>query len=78
VWQWYRIGESDLSSPYLAKAILARDRLLGRSDDSAVIILAAPYEERPERAAETLREFSREMRLALLEALADAKRGGSR
>ncbi len=78
VWDWYRIGESEFSSPYLAKAILARDRLLGRSDDSAVIILASPYEERPERAAETLREFSREMRLALLEALADAKRGSSR
>jgi len=78
VWQWYRIGESDLSSPYLAKAILARDRLLGRSDDSAVIILAAPYEERPERAAETLREFGREMRPALIEALADARAGGSR
>jgi EpsI family protein len=78
VWQWYRIGESDLGSPYLAKALLARDRLLGRSDDSAVIVLASPYEERPERAAETLREFSREMRPALLEALADAKMGGSR
>ena len=77
VWHWYRIGESEFSSPYLAKAILARDRLLGRSDDSAVIIIASPYEDRPERAAETMREFAREMRPALLEALARAGVGGA-
>ena len=77
VWQWYRIGESELGSPYLAKAILARDRLLGRGDDSAVIVIATPYEDRPERAAETLREFGRDMRPALLEALAAAAIGGA-
>ena len=78
VWQWYRIGESELSSPYLAKAVLARDRLLGRGDDSAVIVIATPYEDRPERAAQTLREFGREMRPTLLEALARAGIGGAR
>jgi EpsI family protein len=69
VWEWYRIGGRDLINPYLAKALLARDRLLGRSDDSAVFILASPYEDRPERAAETLREFARDMRPQLLAAL---------
>ncbi len=77
VWEWYRIGDSDLINPYIAKALLARDRLLGRSDDSAVIILAVPYDERPELAAETLREFAREMRPSLLAALAAAKLGNS-
>jgi EpsI family protein len=70
VWEWYRIGQTELINPYIAKAVLARDRLLGRSDDSAVIIVAAQYDERPELAAETLREFGRQMRPALLAALA--------
>jgi len=77
VWEWYRIGDSDLINPYIAKALLARDRLLGRSDDSAVIILTVPYDERPELAAETLREFARQMRPSLLAALAAAKLGNS-
>jgi exosortase A len=61
VWDWYRIGERDLSNPYLAKALLARDKLLGRGDDSAAIAMAAPYDGRPDAAAETLRLFAREM-----------------
>jgi len=78
VWEWYRIGRTELINPYIAKAVLARDRLLGRSDDSAVIIVAAQYDERPELAAETLREFGRQMRPALLAALAAATLGNSR
>ena len=39
----------------------ARNKLLDRGDDGAAIILAAPYEGEPEDAAETLREFAREM-----------------
>jgi exosortase A len=61
VWDWYRIAGQDLSNPYLAKALLARDKLLGRSDASSAIALAAPYETQPEAAAETLRLFLSEM-----------------
>src|SRR5215813_13496154 len=32
VWDWYRIGGRDLSNPYVAKALLARDKLLRRAD----------------------------------------------
>ncbi|HZM34777.1 MAG TPA: exosortase A [Burkholderiales bacterium] len=70
VWEWYRIGRNELSNPFLAKALLARDKLLGRGDESAAIILAAPYEARPELAAESLRQFAREMRPSLDAALA--------
>jgi exosortase A len=69
VWDWYRIAGYDLSNPYLAKALLARDKLLRRSDDSAAIVLAAPYETRAETAAETLRLFTREMLPAIDQAL---------
>ena len=74
VWDWYRIAGCELANPYLAKALLARDKLLGRGDDSAAIVLAAPYEAQPEAAAETLRLFLRDMRPAIDAALAAASR----
>jgi exosortase A len=65
VWEWFRIGERDTVNPYAAKANLAWNKLLGLGDASAVIILATPYAERPEEAAELLRQFAREMRPSL-------------
>jgi len=78
VWDWYRIGGRDLSNPYVAKALLARDKLLRRADDSVAIVLAAPYEARPQAAAETLRVFTREMLPAIDHALGAAAQKGSR
>lgn len=60
-WDWYRLAGRDLTNPYLAKLLLARDRLLDRGDDAAAIILAAPYDDRPQEAAEVLQQFVREM-----------------
>ena len=77
VWDWYRIAGHDLSDPYMAKALVARDMLLRRGDDSAAIVLAAPYETRPETAAETLRIFAREMLPAIDHALRVAAQEGS-
>lgn len=77
VWDWYRIAGQDLSDPYVAKALLARDKLLHRGDDSAAIVLAAPYEAHPEAAAETLRAFAREMLPAIDHALQAAAPKGS-
>ncbi len=61
VWDWYRISGRDLTNAYLAKLLLARDRLLGRGDDAAAVILAAPYDEHPESAAATLQQFVQDM-----------------
>ena len=61
VWDWFRVSGRDIVSLYVGKMLLARDRLLGRGDDAAAIILATPYEERPEDAEETLRQFVRDM-----------------
>jgi exosortase A len=77
VWEWFRIGERDTANPYAAKALLARDKLLGQGDASAVIILAAPYGARPEEAADSLRQFAREMRPSLDAALAAVKQGNT-
>lgn len=77
VWDWYRIAGRDLSNPYIAKALVAREKLLRHGDDSAAIVLAAPYEARPETAAETLRVFAREMLPAIDRALGAAGQKGS-
>jgi exosortase A len=61
VWDWYSISGRDTSSPYLGKALLARDKLLGRGDDSAAVVLAAPYGARPDEGAQALAEFARDM-----------------
>lgn len=69
-WDWYRIAGRDLSNPYFVKALLARDKLLGRGDDAAAIVLAAPYAERADAAEETLRQFARDMLPAIHASLA--------
>lgn len=61
IWDWFRIAGRDLSDPYVAKLLLAREKLLGESDGGAAIILATPYDERPGGAEDTLRRFAREM-----------------
>jgi len=78
VWDWYRVGGRDLSNPFVAKALLARDKLLRRGDDSAAIALAAPYEADPEAAAETLRFFLRDMLPSIDKSLAMSGAGGAR
>ena len=75
VWDWYRIAGENLSNPYLAKALLARDKLLARGDASSAVVIAAPYEVRSEEAAETLRLFLRDMFPAIDAALAQATQG---
>jgi len=75
VWDWYRVAGSDLSNPYVAKLLLARDKLLYRGDDAAVIMLATPYEIRTQAAEETLREFARAMLPSINAALAAAASG---
>jgi exosortase A len=61
IWDWFRISGRDLSNTYVGKLLLARNRLLGRGDDAAAIILAAPYEERVDVAQESLRQFVDDM-----------------
>jgi len=81
IWDWFRISERDLTNPYVAKILLARDKLMGRGDAGAAIIIAAPYDEQADAAAKTLREFSHEMRPSIdatLAALASRERVSAR
>ena len=61
IWDWFRIAGHDLSNPYFAKLLLAREKLFGHRTGGAAIIVATPYSDQPGAAEETLREFVREM-----------------
>ncbi len=75
VWDWFWTSGTQTGNPYLAKALLARDRLLGRRDDSAVIVLAAPYTEDSGKSEEALKRFAKDMLPALQETLLAAQSG---
>lgn len=72
VWRWYWLGDEVTANPYLAKMILAKRKLLGRGDDGAEILVAAPYEETPDEAVPVLRDFMNEMLPAITRALEHA------
>ncbi len=57
VWEWYRVGALETSNPYLAKLAEVAYRLIGGRRDGALIAVAAPYSEDPERAVPILSDF---------------------
>jgi exosortase A len=73
VWDWFRIAGHDLVNPYLAKWMLAWEKLTGRGDDGTAIIIAAPYDDHSEPPVATLREFALGMMPSIDAALARVK-----
>ena len=73
IWDFFHIGDHELTNPYLAKLLFSRNKLLNRGDAGAAIILAVPYDGQPEAAADTLREFARDMAPSIDAALARAE-----
>jgi exosortase A len=61
VWDWMYLDGRRTTNSYLAKLLLAKNRLLGQPDDGVAIIVAAPYAERREPAEQALRDFVRDM-----------------
>ena len=51
-WRWYWINGRLTTSKYLAKAYNAIDKMTGRGDDSAVVVLTTPIREPSDRDAE--------------------------
>jgi len=72
IWDWNIVSGHELTNPYLGKALLARDKLLGRGDDSFAIIMATPYDDPAALPRNTLRDFIRDMRPSIDAALAAA------
>ncbi len=57
VWVWYWIDGRFTASPYVAKLLEVRAKLLGGIEAAAVIAVAADYSDRREEAVRTLRAF---------------------
>ncbi|SOD39986.1 exosortase A [Nitrosovibrio sp. Nv4] len=72
VWRWYSLGGEITASPYLAKLILARNKLLGRGGDGAEIIVAAQYDETPDEAVPVLQTFLGDMLPAITDVIRNA------
>jgi len=73
IWDWFRIAGRDLSNPYVAKLLLARESLFGHPGRGAAVILATPYDEGAARADDTLRQFAHEMLPSIYATLARAE-----
>ncbi|CAH1385700.1 exosortase A [Candidatus Nitrotoga sp. M5] len=61
IWNWNSLDGTYTTNPYLAKLLLAKDKLFGRQDDGAAIVIAAPYEGTPETAASSMQSFVNDM-----------------
>ena len=61
VWDWFRIDGDDIINPYVAKWMLAWQKLTNRGDSGTAIILATPYDDLARPPVETLREFALDM-----------------
>jgi exosortase A len=72
VWRWYWIDGEETANPYHAKFMLARNKLLGRGDDGAEIIVATRYEEKPDEAVPVLQGFIDDMIPAITDGLRNA------
>jgi exosortase A len=73
LWRWYRLGTEETTSPQIAKMVLAKNKLLGRGDDGAEIIILAQYEDKPEEAVPVLIDFLNDMLPAIRKGLDDAR-----
>jgi EpsI family protein len=73
VWDWFRIAGHDVINPYVAKGMLAWQKLSNRGDDGTAIILATPYDDHSEPPVATLREFALDMMPSINAALARAE-----
>ena len=71
-WQWYWIGGQDTVSFWDAKLMQAHTKLLGRGDDSAVVVIYAPYKDHPSAAREALTRFVEPLRSGMKQTLSGA------
>ena len=74
VWRWYWVDDQFIVNPYWGKLLQAKSRLLGRGDDGAIVIVYAPYDNRPLDAERVLRDFVGAMLPAITRSLEHARR----
>ncbi|HAN56187.1 MAG TPA: exosortase A [Betaproteobacteria bacterium] len=72
VLRWDQLDGRDLTNDYLAKLLLARDKVLGKRDDGTAIVIATPYTDDLEAAKLVLRAFIHDMRDSIATSLGEA------
>lgn len=65
VWHWNRAAGQATTSALRIKLALGMRKLLGQDDAGAVVIIAAPYQDRPETAQAVLRRFATDLQPGL-------------
>lgn len=75
-WQWYWAGNAQTANPYVAKWLQAKQRLMGKGDDSADIVMFARYDAQPDEVAATMENFLEQASPAIRQSLQHAQ--GSR
>ena len=75
VWHWYWVDGSYTVNAYWAKLLHAKSKLLGRGDDSAVVIIYSPQDVAPETTGQTLGDFVNVMLPGITRSLEHARRG---
>lgn len=73
VWHWFWVDGIHTANPYWAKLLQARSQLLGRGDNSAVIVVSAQIKGDVNESAEQLRGFQTAMMQPLGEFLKNVK-----
>lgn len=74
VWQWNVIDGRQQNYNTVAKLVMALDRLLLLRDDGASILIAAPYDENPEKASRLLGNFVQDNATAITHGLNQVSR----
>jgi EpsI family protein len=72
LWRWYRLATEETTTPYMAKVVLAKHKLLDLGDNGAEIVVAARYEDKADEAVPVLESFLNEMMPAIRKGLAHA------
>jgi exosortase A len=72
-WSWYWVDGRVINSDYIAKALLALDRLTGRRDDSALVVVTVPMGDSEASADTVATTFVRDHASAIEATLRDAE-----
>lgn len=78
VWQWYWLDGHNTVNPYIAKALEARQKLSGKGDDGAAIIISTPYSDDIKAARARLQVFTDDMYRSIERSLIYARESGAK
>jgi exosortase A len=74
MWHWYWIDDSFTTNTYVAKLLQAKERLLMRGDDGAVLVVYATFTDKPNEARAAMRQFLNEHTASLNSTLSGNKK----